>query len=151
MTGRSPDARDPSLLDRRPTGLSRRALLGTLSTGLGAALAGCSGSRVEGVVASNGAPLALTHEYSTKATPSGTRVLVEVTAENDGDAPLTPDGRVPEIVCTFLNDAGETLHESGQQLVQPLAVGESTALEFSLAVDTEDVTRYELRSEWVEA
>lgn len=128
----------------------RRTLLGTLSTGFMAALAGCSRSRVDGVVASNETPLVLTHEYATRATSSGTRVLVEVTAENDGDEPITTDSQVPRIICTFLDDTGESLHESGRQLVQPLGVGESTSLEFPLTIDTEDVTRYELESEWTE-
>lgn len=130
--------------------MQRRTLLGTLGTGFGVALAGCSGSRVDGEVAANETPLVLTHEYATQGTPSGTRVLVETTAENDGDEPITQDGQVPKITCTFLDDADEQLHESGRELVQPLEVGESTDLEFSLAIDTDDVARYELRSEWVE-
>lgn len=131
--------------------MHRRTLLGTLGAGFGTVLAGCSRSRVDGVVASNETPLVLTHEYATQATSSGTRVLVELLAENHGNEPITTDGQVPKITCTFLNDAGETLHEAGRQLVQPLGVGESTSLEFPLTIDTEDVTRYELRSEWIEA
>lgn len=130
--------------------MQRRSLLGTLATGLGVALAGCSRSRVDGEVTANETPLVLTHEYTTQGTPSGTRVLVETTAENDGAEPITQAGQVPKITCTFLDDAGDQLHESGRELVQPLDVGESTDLEFSLAVDTDEVTRYELRSEWVE-
>lgn len=131
--------------------MHRRTVLTTLCVGFGTVLAGCSRSRVDGAVASNETPLLLTHEYATQATSSGTRVLVEVTAENDGNEVITTDRQVPKITCTFLNDAGATLHESGRQLVQPLDVGESTLLEFPLTIDTEDVTRYELRTEWTEA
>lgn len=131
--------------------MRRRRFFGTLGAGAGVLLAGCSGSRVDGEVASNETPLSLSHEYATQGTPSGTRVLVEVTAENDGDEPITLDGQVPNITCAFLDDAGETLHEAGRQLVQPVGVGKSISMEFSLAINTEDVTRYELRSEWVEA
>jgi hypothetical protein len=131
--------------------MHRRRFLGTLGAGAGVLLAGCSGSRVDGEVAVNETPLVFSHEYTTQATPSGTRVYVDVTAENSGDEQITPNGRVPNITCTFLDDAGATLHEAGKQLVQPVSVGESTSLEFPLTIDTEDVTRYELRSEWVEA
>jgi hypothetical protein len=131
--------------------MHRRTLLGTLAAGCGVSLAGCSRSRVEGVVAANETPLSFAHEYATQATPTGTRVLVEVTAENEGSEPITPDGRVPRITCTFLDGADESLHETGLQLIEPVGVGESTDLEFTLAIDTEDVARYELRSEWVEA
>lgn len=130
--------------------MQRRTLLGTLGAGFGVALAGCSRSRVDGEVVSNETPLVLTHEYSTQGTPSGTRVLVEATVENDGDDPITQDGRIPKITCTFLDDAGEDLHESGRELVQPLSVGESTVLEFPLTINTDDVTRYEFRIEWGE-
>lgn len=129
--------------------MHRRRFLGTL--GAGVLLAGCLGSRVDGEVASNETPLVFSHEYVTQGTPSGTRVLVEVTAQNDGVDPITPDGRVPNVSCTFLDGTGETLHEAGRQLAEPVGVGESTSLEFPLAIDTDDVTRYELRSEWVEA
>lgn len=130
--------------------MDRRTVLGAFAA-CGASLAGCSRSRVDGVVASNGTPLVFVHEYATQATPSGTRVLVEVTAENDGREPITPDGRVPRITCTFLDDAGETLHEAGRQLIEPVGVGESVSLEFTLAIDTDDVSRYELHSNWVDA
>jgi|GEM_PF-484270 hypothetical protein len=130
---------------------SRRTVILALGTGSIASLAGCSGSRVDGVVATNETPLVFSHEYATRATYSGTRVLVEATVENTGSDPLTLEERVPMITCTFLNDADETLHESGIKLVQPLTVDESTTLEFPLTIDTEDVTRYELRCEWVEA
>jgi len=131
--------------------MHRRTVLGTLAAGCGMSLAGCSRSRVDGEVASNETPLVFSHKYATQATPTGTRVVVEVTVENDGSEPITPDGRVPQITCTFLDGAGERLHESGLQLIEPVAVGASKSLEFTLAIDTEDVARYELRSEWIEA
>lgn len=129
--------------------MHRRRVLGTL--GAGVLLAGCLGSRVDGEVASNETPLVFSHEYVTQGTPSGTRVLVEVTAQNDGTDPITPDGQVPNVSCTFFDGSGEALHEAGRQLTEPVGVGESTSLEFPLAIDTDDVTRYELRCEWVEA
>jgi len=131
--------------------MHRRRFLGTLGAGTGVLLAGCSRNRVEGEVATNETPLVFSHEYATQGTASGTRVLVEVTAENDGDEPITTEGQVPNVTCTFLDDDGERLHEAGRQLVQPVGVGESTDLEFPLTIDTENVTRYELRSVWVEA
>ena len=91
-------------------------------------------------MAANETPLVFSHEYATQGTASGTRVLVEVTAENDGDEPITTEEQVPNVTCTFLDDDGETLHETGRKVVQPVGVGESTALEFPLAIDTEDVT-----------
>jgi hypothetical protein len=130
--------------------VNRRAVLQALGTGLGVSLAGCSGSRIDGAVASNETPLSFSHEYATQATYSGTRVFVDVTAENAGNDPITLETRVPNTTCTFLDAAGETLHEAGIELVEPLNVGESTALEFPLTIDTEDVTRYELRCAWVE-
>lgn len=126
----------------------RRAVVGSLGTGLVALRAGCSRSRVDGVVATNETPLVFSHEYATQATYSGTRVLVEVTVENAGSAPITLENRVPRISCTFFDDAERTLHESSIKLVQPLGIDESTTLEFTLAIDTEDVARYELRSRW---
>lgn len=131
--------------------VNRRTVLRALGTGLAASLAGCSGSRVDGTVASNETPLSISHEYATQATYSGTRVFVEVIAENAGNDPITLEKRVPNVTCTFLDDAGETLHEAGIELVESLDPGESTTLEFPLTIDTEDVTRYELRFEWVEA
>jgi hypothetical protein len=128
----------------------RRTLLRTLGAGFGTVFAGCSRSRVNGVVSSNETPLVLTHEYATQATSSGTRVLVEVVAENVGNEQITTDSQVPKITCTFLDDTGDTLHQSGRELVQPLDVGASTLFEFPLTIDTADVTRYELRSEWIE-
>ena len=135
----------------RDRAVNRRAALRALGTGLVASLAGCSGSRIDGSVTSNETPLALSHEYATQATYSGTRVFVDVTAENAGNDPITLEERVPNVTCTFLDDAGETLHEAGIELLEPLDAGESTTLEFPLTIDTEDVTRYELRCEWVEA
>lgn len=129
----------------------RRTVIGTLCTGPVGLLAGCSRSRVEGTVATNETPLVFTHDYATQATPSGTRVLVEVTAENAGSDPIALENRAPRITCTFLDDADAVLHESGVELVQPLEVDESTTLEFTLAIDTEDVAQYELRGRWVEA
>jgi len=128
--------------------MHRRRFLGVF--GAGVLMAGCLGSRVNGEVTSNETPLVFSHEYVTQGTPSGTRILVEVTAENDGDDPITPDSRVPNIACRFFDDAGEVLHETGKQLVQPVGVGESVTLEFPLTIDTDDVKRYEIRSEWVE-
>ncbi|WP_254761729.1 hypothetical protein [Natrinema marinum] len=131
--------------------MHRRAVLGTLAAGCGTLFAGCSGSRVDGEVVANETPLAFSHEYATQATYSGTRVVVEVTAENDGHEPITPKESVPNVVCTFLDATGETLHQSGLKLTQFIGVGETITLEFTLAVDVDDVTRYELRSEWLEA
>lgn len=141
-------ARDSPQRDRV---VNRRTVLRALGTGPVASLAGCSGSRIDGAVASNETPLSFSHEYATQATYSGTRVFVDVTAENTGNDSITLEKRVPNITCTFFDAAGETLHEAGIELVEPLDVGESTALEFPLTIDTEDVTRYELRCEWVEA
>ncbi|WP_137290708.1 hypothetical protein [Natronorubrum halophilum] len=102
------------------------------------------------MVVSNETPLVFSHEYSTQATYSGTRVVVDVTAENKGLEPITPGASVPQVVCTFLDNGGETLHQSGLKLQKPIGVEETITLEFTLAVDVDDVTRYELRSEWVE-
>jgi hypothetical protein len=129
----------------------RRTVIGTVGTGLVALLAGCSQSRVDGAVATNETPLVFTHEYSTRATYSGTKVVVEVTAENAGSDPITSESRIPEITCTFLDSNDETLYEPSIKLVRPLEVDQSTTLEFTLAIDTDDVSRYELRSRWVEA
>lgn len=124
-------------------------MLGTLAAGCGVMLAGCSGSSVDGAVVSNDTPLVLAHEYSTQATFSGTRVVVGVTATNEGDERLTPDVPLPRIVCTFLDSASESLYESGLELPRTVDVGESADLEFTLAVDVDDLTRYTLRCEWV--
>jgi hypothetical protein len=101
-------------------------------------------------VVSNETPLVLSYEYSTQATFSGTRVVVDVTAENDGTEPLTPAEPTPRIVCTFLDDGGETLYQSGLDLPRPVDVGATITLQFSLAVDVDDVERYTIRGEWSE-
>lgn len=143
------DASSPRAGSDRLT--TRRAVVGTLSVGVIAALAGCSRSRVDGVVGVNETPLRLTHEYTTRATYSGTRVVVEVVAENDGETPMLLEQRAPKITCTFLDDTEKTLHESSVELVNPLRAGESTALEFPLTIDTTAVTQYVIQSEWVTA
>ncbi len=113
-------------------------------------LGGCFESSVDGEIVSNETSLVLSHEHATQSTPSGVRILVEVTLENDGTEPITADGRVPRIVCTFRNDSGESLYESGRRLTDSVEVGETTTVEFPMAVNVDDVTRYELRSEWVD-
>lgn len=128
--------------------MNRRAVLGTLATSCGLFLAGCSGSSVDGEVVSNETPLVLAHDYSTQATYSGTRVVVDVTATNDGDEQLTPEAPVPRVVCTFLDGDDETLYESGLELPQVVDSGETIELEFTLAVDVDDAARYTLRGEW---
>ncbi len=130
--------------------MHRRTVLGSVAVGLGLLSAGCIGSSVDGSVVSNETPTTLSHEHSTIATSTGTRTVVEVTVENDGNERITPEGRVPWITCTFTDGSGNRLHQSGLELVNPLDVGETTTLEFTLAVDVDDVARYELRSEWVE-
>lgn len=129
--------------------MNRRTVLGTLATGGVLSLAGCSGSRVDGEVVSNDTPLALAHEYATQGTFSGTRVVVDVTATNEGNEPITPDAPVPEVVCLFLDGAGETLYRSALEVPRRIGVGDSIDLEFALAVDVDDVARYTLQSEWV--
>lgn len=124
-------------------------MLGTLATCSVLSLAGCSGSRVDGEVVSNDTPLTLSHEYATQGTFSGTRVVVDVTATNEGSEPITPDAPVPEVVCLFLDGAGETLYRSGLQLSREVEIGESIDLEFALAVDVDDVARYTLQSKWI--
>lgn len=128
--------------------MHRRTVLGTLAAGVGTVVAGCSRSSVDGAVISNETPLTFSHEYAIRATSSGTRIVVDVTIENDGSNAITPEGSVPRVTCTFLDNSGERLHRSGRELVEPLGVGERTSLSFSLAVDVDDATRYELRSEW---
>lgn len=130
--------------------MHRRTVLGTLAAGFGTLIAGCSRSRVDGVVVSNETSLVFSHEYSTQATYSGTRIVVDVAAENEGSEPITPDGQVPRVVCTFLDNGGETLHRSGLELKKFIGVEETTTLEFTLAINVDDVSSYELRSEWVE-
>lgn len=63
--------------------------------------------------------------------------------------PITPDTPVPEVVCLFLDSAGEILSRSGFEVPRRVGVGESIDLEFTLAVDVDDVARYTLQSEWV--
>lgn len=130
--------------------MNRRAVLGTIFVGVGSALAGCSQSSVNGAVVKNETPLTLSHEYGIQATPSGTRVVVDATVINDGNEQITPEGRVPRLTCTFMNDSGVRLHQSGLELVEPLDVSEETTLQFTLTIDVDDVARYELQSEWVE-
>jgi len=129
----------------------RRELLGSAAVGLGTLLAGCGGSTVSGAVVRNDTPLDLAFEHAIQGTPSGTRLLVDVTAENTGSEPITPDGEVPKLSCAFLNGTGETLHQSGVQPVEPIAVGDAAAFEFQLGTRVEEVQRYELAGDWVES
>ena len=137
-------------MTKRSIQTNRRAVLGTILVGVGSLLAGCSQSSVKGAVVENETSLALSHEYGIQATPSGTRVVVDVTVTNNGSEQITPEGRVPRLTCSFLDGSGVQLHQSGLELVEPLDVGEETMLQFTLAVDVDSVARYELRSEWVE-
>lgn len=127
----------------------RRSAIVTLATAGFVSLAGCSGSRVDGEIVSNDTPLTISHDYATQGTLSGTRVVVDVTVTNEGSEPITPDTPVPEVVCLFLDGAGKTLYESGLELPRRVGVGESVELEFTLAVNVDDVARYILQSEWV--
>lgn len=128
----------------------RRAVLGTLAVGYGTLFAGCVESSIDGKVIANETPLTFSHEHSTIATPSGTRVVVDVTGEHGGSEPITPEGSVPQVVCTFLDDSGDTLHESGLKLSNGIGVGETITLEFTLAVEVDDLDRYTLRCEWAD-
>ncbi|WP_336326513.1 hypothetical protein [Halovenus sp. HT40] len=128
----------------------RRTVLGTLAVSFGVVLGGCARSSVDGTVASNETPLVFSHESATQATSAGVRIVIEVTIEHDGTEPITLEERVPRITCAFLNDSGETLYQSGRKLVDPIEVGDTTTMEFSLAVNVDDVTRYELRSKWAD-
>ena len=130
--------------------MHRRELLGSATVGLGTLLAGCGGSTVSGDIVSNDTPLDIAFEHAIQGTPSGTRLLVDVTAENTGSEPITPDGEVPKLSCTFLDGAGETLHQSGVQPVESIAVGESVAFQFQLGTHVSEVKRYELVGEWVQ-
>jgi hypothetical protein len=130
--------------------MHRRALLGSLAAGVGPLLAGCSGSRIDGEVLESDTPLRLSHEHSTQATPSGTRIVVDVTAENDGEEPITPEAPVPRVVCTFFDSADQSLYESSLKLPETVDVGETVSFEFTLAVDVDDAAGYALRSEWVQ-
>ncbi|WP_340101493.1 hypothetical protein [Salinibaculum salinum] len=129
--------------------MNRRTVLRTLAGGGVLSLAGCSGSRVDGEVGSNDTPLTFSHDYETQGTLSGTRIVVDVTATNEGSEPITPDAPVPEVVCLFSDSAGETLYQSGREVMNQVGVGESIDMEFKLAVDVDDVARYTLESEWV--
>lgn len=129
--------------------MDRRAALGTLATGCILLLAGCSGSRVDGDVVSNDTPLTFSHDYATQGTFSGTRVVVNVTATNEGSEPITPNTPVPEVSCLFLDSSGETLYRSALEVPRQVNVGESIDLEFALAVDVDDVARYTLQGGWV--
>jgi hypothetical protein len=128
--------------------MHRRTVLGIVAAGFGSLLAGCSGSTVAGEVVANETPLGLTHEYEIQGTPSGTRLVVTVTAENGGEEQITPDGRVPELSCTFLNDAGEPLHDSGLQPVEAISAGETATFEFQLGTRVSEASRYELAAAW---
>jgi len=119
-----------------------------VTTGCGSLLAGCSGSTVDGEVVANETPLVISHEYTIRGTPSGTVLIVDVTAENGGQNRITPDGRVPQVTCTFLNADGETLHQSGIQPLEPIAVGTATELQFKMGTHLNEVTRYELTAAW---
>jgi len=129
--------------------MDRRAVLGTLATGWVLSLAGCSGSRVDGAVVSNDTPLALSHDYATQGTLSGTRVVVDVTATNEGEERITPNTPVPEVVCLFLDSAGERLYRSALTLPRRVGAGDSVELTFTLAVDVDDLARYTLSSRWI--
>lgn len=131
--------------------MHRRAYVRTLLVGAGCVVAGCSGSSLDGRVEGNDTPLALTHEYAMQSTLSGLRVVVDVMATNAGSEPISPTGRVPRVTCTFTDSAGATIHSSGLELRTAVRAGESVALEFTLAVDVDDVAGYALGSEWVES
>jgi len=130
--------------------MHRRALLGILAVGSGTLLAGCVESSIDGDVVANETPLTFSHEHSTIATSTGTRVVVDVTGEHDGSEPITPEESVPRVVCTFRDDSGDTLHESGLKLANGVGVGETISLEFALTVEVDKLDRYALRCEWVE-
>lgn len=127
----------------------RRTILGMVATGFGSVLAGCGGSSVDGEVVANETPLVLSHEHTVQGRPSGTVLSVDVTAENDGQNRITPDGQVPQLTCTFLNNAGETLYQSGIQPLEPIDVGAATTFQFKLGTNVSDATRYELTAAWI--
>lgn len=128
--------------------MHRRTVLGMAAAGCGSLLAGCGGATVAGEVVANETPLALTHDYEIQGTPSGTRLLVTVTAENGGEEPITPDGRVPELSCEFLSGAGETLHQSGVRPLEAIAAGDATTFQFQLGTRVSEASRYELTAVW---
>ena len=129
---------------------NRRAILGTLVVGVGSVMAGCSRSSIDGAVVENETPLTLSHEYGIQATSSGTRVVVDVTVTNDGSEQITPEGRSPRFICTFLDDSGERLFQSSRKLVEVLDIEETTTVQFTLAVGVDDVAEYELQSRWID-
>jgi len=131
--------------------MKRRTVLGMAATVCGTVAAGCLGSTVAGDVVRNETPLELSHDYEIQGTPSGTRVVVDVTAKNGGESPITPDGRLPQLSCAFLNESEETLHQSGVQPVEPIDVSETASFEFSLGTRVDEVTRYELGVDWIDA
>lgn len=128
--------------------MHRRTVLGMAVAGCGSVLAGCGGSAVAGAVVANETPLVLTHEYEIRGTPSGTVLVVDVTAANDGGDPITPDGQVPELTCTFLNSADETLHESGVQPLEAIDSGDAATFQFKLGTRVSEASRYELAAAW---
>lgn len=130
--------------------MHRRSLLGTVAAGCGSLLAGCGGSTVAGEVVANETPLVLSHEHAVQGTPSGTRLVVDVTAENNSEDPITAAGRVPELSCTFLNDAGERLHRSGVQPLDTIGAGAAATFEFQLGTRVSEAARYELAAAWTE-
>jgi hypothetical protein len=119
------------------------------AAGCGSVLAGCGGPTVDGAVVANETPLVIAHEYAVRGTPSGTVLVVDVTAENQGQRRITPDGQVPELTCAFLNDAGEPLHQPGIQPLEPIDVGAATTFQFKLGTNLSEVTRYELMAAWI--
>ena len=120
-----------------------------VATGCGSVLAGCGGPTVDGEVVANETPLDLSHEYTVQGTPSGTILTVDVTAENESQNRITPDGQVPQLTCAFLNGAGETLHQSGIQPLEPIDVGAATTFQFKLGTRVSDARRYELTAVWI--
>ena len=149
----SPDSTDDTLIDGSGGGgtMHRRTLLGTVVAGFGTVIAGCGGDTVEGSVVANETPLVLSHEYAIQGTPSGTRLVVDVSAENGGSEPISTDGEVPRVTCVFLNGVGETLHRSGVEPLERIGPGETSPFEFQLGTGVDEVTRYELSAEWVGA
>jgi hypothetical protein len=129
---------------------NRRAILGTLVVGVGSVMAGCSRSSIDGAVVENETPLTLSHEYGIQATSSGTRVVVDVTVTNEGSEQITPEGRSPRFICTFLDNSEERLFKSSRKLVDVLDTEDSMTVQFALSVGVDDVAEYELRSEWAE-
>ena len=113
-------------------------------------MAGCSQSSIEGAVVENETPLALSHEYGIHATSSGTRIVVDVTVMNDGGEQITPESRLPRVICTFVTDSGEQLFQSGRRLLEALDTEETATVQFTLAVSVDDVAEYELQCRWAD-